>query len=374
MDELINSDSNTSIINQNGESVSGVREKILPLDLSTENVDFGGVLNNLVQYFNMGEIIDKIRVGTEYVVQVPVKFQDALDAGELTMMQNSSTGVMWPTLMERLEDGRQQIVSPLPIKREEFFLGNPFQELANSSHQLYMQQQMQELARLMGDTLRSVQRIEEGQKSDRIALLNSGREQILLALNQKDEESRKYAMLNGIQSISTARNQFAETLKYRINSFEPVPKSSVVRYLRTMANSSYLDQKDAEYEEIQEYFELYLRATKLLAGAYIIVGDNDNAQLVYSLSSEYAKGLDFTKLKTIEYSHPKGSIEGIYDYAAQYLQTDLLECLDTARTYDYMSISVSGEKLLEVISGERTEKISEAETEQKRSRGDEEGS
>ena len=48
---------------------------------------------------------------------------------------------------------------------------NPFQGIAQSYHNIYLQQQINELAEIMNQTYRVVERIEQGQKDDRIGLL-----------------------------------------------------------------------------------------------------------------------------------------------------------------------------------------------------------
>ena len=56
-----------------------------------------------------------------------------------------------------------------------------------------------------------------------------------------------------------------------------------------------------------------------------------------------------TKLKTIEYAHQGADFNRIYENAYEYLIEEKAVCLEEAKEYDTLSISVSGDYLLEVI-------------------------
>ena len=116
-----------------------------------------------------------------------------------------------------------------------------------------------------------------------------------------------------------------------------------------ISTGSYLDKRDNEYDEIQEYFDLYLQATRMLAGSYAVIGDTENAQRVFDMSVDKIKGIDYSKLKTIEYAHQGADFNRIYENADEYLIEEKAVCLEEAKEYDTLSISVSGDYLLEVI-------------------------
>ena len=323
--------------------------KVLHVNDSMPNIDFRGLLNKVFQYVNIAEVIDTIQKGAEYVVQIPVEYQEGFNDGVYWIMENAKTGKQWPSLMKLGEDGKNHIVTPLPIKKREFIQGDPIREITDHYHNLYLQQQINELSGLIEDTLDTVKRIEHGQMDDRIALLNAGRQGVILALAQKDETSRPTAMLNAINNINIAQNQIAETFKRRVSEFEPLPKSAVMQFIREFMRTGYLDGKDEEYGEILEYYGLYLQATQMLAGSYAIIGDTENAQRVFDLSVSQMSAIDFSRLKTIEYVHKDTSFEKIYENATSFLLTEKQMCLESAQEYECLSISISGEQLLEVL-------------------------
>lgn len=358
MDELIKTDTNDELFIQQNATIE-ISGKVLEINQTTVDVNFEGILNTIFQYINIGDILQKIKVGTEYVVQVPSQFQFGLETGDFSMMENMKTGTMWPALMELGEDGRKKIVTPLPIKRHEFVQGNPFQELAMGYHNLYMQKQIHELAQLLESTLTTVNRIEKGQKSDRIGLLNSGKDQLLLALSQKDEGSRNQALQLGRQSLSNARGQFAETFKQKVTDFEALPEIQLKQFIRELTKKGYLQRKDKEYQEIQDYYELYLQATKMLAASYAITDDLDNAERVFNLSIEYMNEIDYRNLKTIQFAHKGSEFDGLFDYASEFIVSEKQNYIEDTKKYNYVSIEVSGEKLLEVLENGKAEKFPE---------------
>ena len=359
MEDLIKVD--TELIEQETEEVEVFDAKILNIRSSTPHVDFRGAINKVLQYVDAASVLNSVKKGAEYVVQIPAELQGGFESGRYWIMENGKTGKMWPTLIELGEDGKNKIVTPLAIKKKEFIQDNPVRDITNNYQNLYLQQQINELSSLIEDTLQVVQKIEHGQVDDRIRLLEAGRQGVMLALTQKDETSRTTAMLNAMNNINIAQNQIFTTFERRISEFEPLPKTAFVQFLKEMTSSGYLNKKDNEYDEIVEYYSLYLEATRMLAGSYLIMGDTANAQKVFDISIDKVGSIDYSRLKTIEYSHKDGEIEKIYENAIQYLSTEKQICIEDGTTYDCLEIAISGEEFMEVI--EDGTKIPSKETE-----------
>lgn len=123
--------------------------------------------------------------------------------------------------------------------------------------------------------------------------------------------------------------------------------------------SGYLDNKADEYDEIQEYYNLYLDATKMYAGAYVVIGDIDNAKKVFELATNKIKDIDYSVLRTIEYAYPVDGTEKIYENFIEYLETEQQICLENSKPYDCLSITIKKEELLEVLKNGREQEISE---------------
>lgn len=342
--------------------VDAPQGKRLTVHSGKENIDFNGVLARLSQYVDMGNVISHIEKTKEYVVQIPVQYQKQFESGEYFINKNNTTGVEWPTLMRKTENGQYRFVDDLPIKQKEFIQGNPMRDITQNFYNISMQRQIAALADVVQDTYKAVERIENGQMDDRIALLISGREQIIYALNTQDDNEKRRAISLARDNLITAKNQIGLTLKRRAEEFEKVPKSALFRFASEVRHSGYLREKDKEIYKLQDYYQLYLEATKLLAASYIITGDKSTAEQVFVVSADFMRNINFEAVKSIGYGNRKGEAEEMfYNQSAEYINAEHEQMMQDAREYEYLSINVSGAKLLEVFSDGRpeTEKVSE---------------
>lgn len=98
-------------------------------------------------------------------------------------MENSKTGKLLPTLMKKGDDGKNKIVTPLGIKKESFVQGNPIHDMTQQLQMAQVQGTLKSQTELLESICKSVKHIQKGQMNDRIALLESGKKQVYLALN-----------------------------------------------------------------------------------------------------------------------------------------------------------------------------------------------
>lgn len=339
---------------QNDSAPSLTLGKTLYISPDAEEFNYKGILGKVIQYVNMADIVGKIQVGAKYVVQIPSEHMEAFETGKYFMMQNQKTGKIWPSLMKVAEDGKNQVVTPLPIAEEYFAQGNPVQELATGYHNMLMQQQMSQLTIMMEETYRAVERIEHGQMDDRIGLLEAGKNGMLLAMTMPEGEERTMQINSSRLNLLTAQAQIGQTLQRRINEFQPISKPSSVRFIKEMRHSGYLSRKDNEVNEIQEYYDLYLQATRMIAASYTACGDLKTAEKSFEISEQTIGALDFRKIKSIEYSHSDMG-KMFYHDPIKYISAEKRICMEEAKAYDYIAVEVSGENLLEAISNVRTE-------------------
>lgn len=337
--------------------------KVLYITPETKEFDFRALLGQALQCVNMGEILAEIKAGTQYVVQIPAEFQAAYESGEMFIMQNQKSGKMWPSLMKIADNGRQQVVSPLPIAEQAIVQGNPIQELASSYHDLLMQQQMARLTEMVERTYRVVERIEHGQMDDRIGLLEAGKNGLVLAMSMPEGDERSRQIDSSRQNLLVAQAQIEKTLERRAAEFEPVSKYAPVRFARELAHSGYLAEKLRDVGEMQEYYDLYLLATKLLAASYAICGNLQTAEETFRLSEANMRKIDFSKVETIGFQH-KELEDMFYSAPTGYIAAERDVCMEDAKQFDYVALEVSGERLLEVLGNGQAEAFQETETEQ----------
>lgn len=347
------------IIKRKDGEVEAVNNKVMHITPETTDINFEDVLAKLTQYVNVADAISHVEKTVEYVVQIPLKYKDAFQTGEVFINQNQKTGVMWPTLYRTLDSGKRQFVDNMPIKPEQITQGNPFESMAISYHNLYMQQQINNLAEIMNQTYKVVERIEQGQLDDRIGRLIAGRDQILLALSSAPE-NRILAIEQGRSNMLIAQKQLLQTFKRRVENFELIPESGWSRFWLEFKHSGTFKQRDKEFSDIQEYYVLYLQATQMVAASYAINNQMDAAQKVFEIAEQDMREINFDAIKTIDFIH-KNNSDMLYHHADEYVAAEREICMHEAQEYDAINIEISGAKLLEVFENERTKKIQEPE-------------
>ena len=55
-------------------------------------IPFNDVLDKVLGFINVNDIVENIQKGSEYVVQIPAEFQRQYESGEYWIMKNSETG------------------------------------------------------------------------------------------------------------------------------------------------------------------------------------------------------------------------------------------------------------------------------------------
>ena len=327
---MSNSEKNTSleVINENG-------SKVLQINKSEPEVDYMGALDRAAQYVNMANVANTIEKGVKYLVQVPVKNTKGASA-ELA------------SLLKLTENGKLKLVDQLPINPTE--QGNPYQDICNSYHNIVMQQQLGQIAETVSETYETIKMMAVGQHDDRLALIESGKEQILLAMTIQDEEHKKDLLRSGAHDLLLGKEQVGKALARKVESFKALPEGKLSLILNTLAKPDYLSKKDDEVEAIQDCYSMYVEATKMLATAYAYAGETGAVEQTFKKSVSFLKDIDFSAVKTIRISHKDADFsDWFFNHPAEYVEAEKKPCLEAAKEYDYVQIEVSGEDLLEVL-------------------------
>ena len=167
-------------------------EKPLQLKKDTPRVDFQKTLGDIVRCLDTANVIQNVKRGIEYVVQVPAEYQAGLEAGKYTVLAGKD-GRQWATLYEVLPNGKHSFICNMPIKPEELIQGNPMHDISVDMQMMAMQQQLAKLTELVQETYDAVKRIEQGQTDDRVGRLRAGKEGIEQAILIDDPVQRKIA-------------------------------------------------------------------------------------------------------------------------------------------------------------------------------------
>lgn len=330
-------------------------KKHLKISGLQKDINFTGLVDKVAQYVNIADIVSNIEKSAEYVVQIPTKYKDAFDAGEVFINKNKKTGIEWPTLMRKTDNGQYIFVGDLPIKQQEFYRGNPFQEICINYHNIVTQQQLAEISQSIVETYQIVKMIERGQQDDRIALIDAGREQVLLAMTMTDENEKKEMLRVAARDLLVGKEQIGKALMCRVEAFESIPDSGLKIFLNTLKDGNYLNKKDDEIEDIQECYSLYVEATKMLAAIFAYSGETAAVEQTFSRSIDFLQQINFEDLKSIEHSH-KGVCfnDWFFNHPVEYIEIEKTSFIESSKDYDFLQIELTGEKLLEgAISNEK---------------------
>ena len=337
--------------------------RILRIKNGLKDVNFSEIIARITQCVDLVHISAHIEKATQYVVQVPIQYQKALNEGTLFINQNKTTGVMWPSLMEITEDGRWKFVANLPIVEKKFLNGNPIQGISLSFFNLALQKQITEIADTVKNIYETIKDIERGQMDDRIGLLLSGREQIQNAMLLSDQNTRRQEIALGRQNLYIAKNQIGLAFKRRVEKYKPIPRSKFAQKWEEYWHAGILSQRDEEFDELQDYYGLYLEVTKYLAASYLLTEEFAVARKVYEDSIDFMKTIDFRNVRTIQYIHNIKAIQNTFAFhPVAFIEAEKEDAEKESQKYDHIIIEASGEEILEAI--ENGKEIPKQETEQ----------
>ncbi len=341
--ELIKSNQELSVTNEK------ITEDIPVLYGTVETLgklDIKGVINELLQVVNIADVLSKIDAKKEYIVQIPPQFRKAFEEGTLKIMESDKTGKMWPTLVEKAKNGKNTIVTNLPVKEELLVQGNPIESLANGYQNLFLQQQLRKISAQLEATYNTVREIEEIQKDDRMGMLISARNRILLALEQSKEDREKHLPI-AIHDLSIVQGQVYQTFNRKAAEFKTIPKQEWLNIAINVFKKNYFDDIGKSYRQMVNLYDAFLSSTNLQAYAYCLLCDNISAKNLYQQAIDMLKAVDYSKIKTFKYI--ENNPEPIYDIENCKLLEDKVILLSNTDIDKNLLIEITGEELLEVI-------------------------
>ena len=127
-------------------------------------------------------------------------------------------------------------------------------------------------------------------------------------------------------------------------------KSQIKQFMGRLSSGNYFSSKDAAFNAIQEYFELYLWATKLLADSYYFCGETKAAEKAYKDAIDFIASLDFSNVRSLQNIHPEEDFtDTICFKAVPYILTEQAKSLQFAKPYDTVELLLSGDEIVEVL-------------------------
>ena len=339
MNEELVSKNDLLTVNENG-------LKVAKINAAEHRTGIQNVLGQLAGMLDLTSVVAGMKKGTQFVVQVPTHLQVGLDSGKYSMMQGK-TGQTWATIVEKLPNGKNNIIANCPIKEEALYRGNPIQDLSQSLCNIQMQSQMAALAQKVEETYDAIIRVEKGQQADRRGQLAAGLNGIIFAMVMKDPEARKKDIANARQSLLEAQGKIGEALKDRVVDFKPIPRAKWEMALMPWLHRKFAERKIAEYNAMLDLFNGYLRATQFVAGSYVVCNEMESARTVFDKCKKYLCEMDYGSVETIGYLCPRRKDKLFFNNVEERITQWKKDSFDAAKPYDLIEIATKREELLE---------------------------
>ena len=331
------------------------------LSINLTNADSGkaaALLNQVIDGFQiLKDRMPEIDQEKRYYLDLTKEMKDKLENGEAWFTEKAANGKRMGQLRHRV-DGKNVIMANPDIIEEQIqsVPKGDSQRLSNGLYQMALQQQMVEMSRKMDEIQHTVKRIETGQMDDRFAKVEAGEQTLRLAYRATDETTQKKLIANAIPQLQEGSEAIKKVIRRRLNEFEAIPsKGRSMRLKMWMSPTNYIERKNKEFDCIQDCFEYYDRAQKLLAISCMMLEEPGSMEEVFFQQEKFIKSLDTWKLKSMKYLHYNIDFTGEWFYSPEdYLNGTRLQYLDLINeNYDMVSIEVTGRQMLEVLENDQ---------------------
>lgn len=329
--------------------------RIIKIDLTSADKGRAvALLDQIVDGFQiLRDKLPEVEPEKRYYLDLTKEMKDKLENGEAWFTEKAANGKPMGQLRHRV-DGKNVIMANPDIIAEQVPIapkGDP-KQLSNGIYQMALQQQMAEMSHEMDEIQHTVKRIEAGQMDDRFAKIEAGEQTLRLAYRAADEKTQKELAANAIPQLQEGSESIKKVIKRRLAEFDPVPsKGRSMRLKMWMSPTNYVEKKNREFDEIQDCFEYYDRAQKLLAISCMMLEEPGSMEEVFFQQEKFIKGLDTWKLESMKHLHYNIDFSNEWFCSPrEYLDGTRLQYLDfTKENYDMVSIEVTGQQMLEVL-------------------------
>ena len=187
----------------------------------------------------------------------------------------------------------------------------------------------------------SVQKIQQGQDTDRFAEVLTGIELLDDAKNAENEANRIELARDAIKSLKNGTNKIKLALLSELDNFPDVKDSVYSRIKFVIKNSENRSNLHSSYNQIQTYFENYYKGLVPLAEAYNLIGEPQRIESLVESTSEVLHHKNINRLNNVEKLLPVG-----YDYSINWYKNP--NRIENKIRYSYSIEFVEDEKLFKI--------------------------
>lgn len=316
-----------------------------------------GFLVDVAQRFQfVKDFKDAISLTERYVLDIPPLFKKAIDSGEAWFNTKKDTGEMLASISHKVGK-KKEFMKNFTVKKESFVNDRAFAGISDRMYNIAMQQQLAAIANQLQDVQNGVLRIEIGQKDDRYAKIEGARYQMLLASKMPNKADQIDCVKNAMPLLAEGTESIKRAFKRMVDDFEVIPKPKLKIYWKMFTDKgNYKNKKDREIDDINEHFNFINAAYQLMAAAEVILEAPDSVTEVFNQEAEFLGTIDNKKIVSIINMHPELDVSNEwFNNSARFIaeaKERYLNCLN--QKFDFFSIEVTGQQLLEVIEDEKT--------------------
>lgn len=290
-----------------------------------------------------------------YVLELPAGVLGGIGSGMLDFLKSGSPGSPAGSLFQNI-GGEKVFKGSLPLQNPQDLDAKTLNGVADSLHNVAVQQQMAAIAMELEDIRESTRKIEAGMRDDRMGEILAAKDQLWLASKAADKENRRVLTRSAIGQLSTGLGKISQTLKTQVQTFQPIPENRLAIYWK-MATSpeNYAEKKDREYNEIKDYADVYREANNLLAAAYMMIDEPAAAEEVFRMQGEFWDSLDLKRIGSIGNMYPELDMSGEwFRNPAAHVEQSRARLLESSNKYGTIAIELTGKQLLEAIDHDQT--------------------
>ncbi len=213
------------------------------------------------------EVLDKLVTGKRYQALVPPKVWKQMQAG--TVKWDRYADRLFGAVIRDVESG--EIICHVKLQEV-----SP--KLLSSIHQLAVQRTLVEIIQRLEVIDQKLTNVLQGQRNDRLAIIESGVDLYLQAMAATNAETRHHLLMSAIDKLNEGREKLTLSLKSEIQFIDRIPRS----FWQMILYSPFKDISEEVEEKarpVQEAFQAILRASYVLASAYQALGEPKSLQV-----------------------------------------------------------------------------------------------
>lgn len=304
----------------------------------------------LFNVFKLGiEAKNVIKPNHEYLVKFPVALLKKMEEHDLEFLKDSLTEELLPIMYDHTE---KNIGGQIRLELRNNVTAEQWGNLGNSISQSITQARFDNLTYQIEQLSKNVQRIQQGQDSDRFAEILTGIELLDDAKNSNSEMNRIESAHSAIKTLKSGANKVKLALISELDSLPDISNSIFSRIWFTIQDTENRPSLHTSYNQIQIYFENYYKALIPMAEAYTLIGEPERIEALIESTSDILNHRNLNRLKNAEKLLPVG-----YDYSInwynrpQKIQQKIIDSYSLEEASESEFIKLSGKEILTLQEG-----------------------